>query len=78
MDLKNIKSALEELSEEKGISKDKVVETIEMALAPAYKRDYGKRGQIVRATFDLDTGAISFRQIKKSFPVLRRKGFLQK
>lgn len=64
MDLKNIKSALEELSEEKGISKEKVVETIEMALAAAYKRDYGKRGQIVRATFDLDTGAISFRQIK--------------
>lgn len=64
MDLKNIKSALEELSEEKGISKEKVVETIEMALAAAYKRDYGKRGQIVRANFDLDTGAISFRQIK--------------
>ncbi len=64
MDLKNIKAALEELAEEKGISKEKVVETIEMALAAAYKRDYGKRGQIVRASFDLDTGTITFRQIK--------------
>jgi len=64
MDLKTIKSALEELSEEKGISREKVVETIEMALAAAYKRDYGKRGQIVRASFDLDTGSIKFWQIK--------------
>jgi len=64
MDLKIIKATLEELAEEKGISKDKVIETIEMALAAAYKRDYGKRGQIVRATFDLDTGEISFSQVK--------------
>lgn len=64
MDIKTIKAALEELSEEKGIAKEKVIETIEMALAAAYKRDYGKRGQIVRAAFDLNTGAISFKQIK--------------
>lgn len=64
MDLKTIKSSLEELSEEKGISKEKVIETIEMALAAAYKRDYGKRGQIVRASFNIETGAISFWQVK--------------
>ena len=64
MDLKTIKAALDELAEEKGIAKEKIIETIEMALAAAYKRDYGKRGQIVRANFNLDTGAISFKQIK--------------
>lgn len=64
MDLKIIKASLEELAEERGISKDKIIETIEMALAAAYKRDYGKRGQIIRATFDLDTGDIVLRQIK--------------
>ncbi len=64
MDLKTIKSSLEELAEEKGISKEKVIETIEMALAAAYKRDYGKHGQIVRAKFNIETGVISFRQIK--------------
>ena len=64
MDLKIIKASLEELSEERGISKEKVIETIEMALAAAYKRDYGKRGQIIRTSFDLETGAISFRQVK--------------
>jgi N utilization substance protein A len=64
MDLKIIKSSLEELAEEKGISKEKVIETIEMALAAAYKRDYGQRGQIVRASFNIETGAISFWQVK--------------
>ena len=42
-------SAIMQIAEEKGISKDKVVETIEAALAAAYKKDYGKRGQRIRA-----------------------------
>ena len=32
--------------------KDKVIETIEMAIAAAYKKDYGEKGQIVRAKLD--------------------------
>lgn len=64
MDLSTIKNALEQLAEEKGLSKEKVVESIEMALAAAYKRDYGERGQIVRAHFDMETGATSFEQVK--------------
>lgn len=64
MDLSTIKNALEQLAEEKGLSKEKVVESIEMALAAAYKRDYGEHGQIVRAHFDTETGATSFEQVK--------------
>lgn len=64
MDLQQVKRILDELQHEKGISKDSIIETIEMALAAAYKRDYGERGQIIRAKFDLDTGATTFRQIK--------------
>jgi N utilization substance protein A len=41
-----------------------VLEAIEMALATAYKKEYGKKGQIVRAKFDLNTGATSFYQVK--------------
>lgn len=63
-DLKVLNSALEQLEEERGIPRDKVLEAIEMALAAAYKRDYGKKGQIVRAEFDLATGDVSFEQIK--------------
>lgn len=63
-DLKTVRSALEQLEVERGISKDKIIETIEMALAAAYKKDYGKRGQIVRAKFDLSSGKTTFSQIK--------------
>ena len=42
----------------------KIQETIEMALAAAYKRDYGKRGQIIRATLDPASGKVLMRQVK--------------
>ena len=64
LDLKNFNAALEQLADEKGISKDKILETIDMALAAAYKRDYGKKTQIVRAKFDLSTGNATFWQVK--------------
>lgn len=64
MDLQQVKRILDELQHEKGISKESIIETIEMALAAAYKRDYGERGQIIRAKFDLDGGGTTFRQVK--------------
>ena len=64
MDLKQFTSALSQISEEKGISQEKVLETIEMALAAAYKKEYGEKGQIVRAKFDPKTGDVEFFQIK--------------
>ncbi len=64
LDLKNFNAALDQLAEEKGISKDKIIETIEMALAAAYKRDYGKKTQLVRAKFDPASGKSSFWQVK--------------
>ncbi len=64
MDLQQVKRILDELQHEKGISKDSILETIEMALAAAYKRDYGERGQIIRAKFDLEEGGTKFRQVK--------------
>lgn len=35
-----------------------------MALAAAYKRDYGKRGQIIRAKMDPESGHVEVRQVK--------------
>ncbi|HEY4521638.1 MAG TPA: transcription termination factor NusA [Candidatus Paceibacterota bacterium] len=64
LDLKNLNSALEQLAEDKGIEKEKILETIEMALAAAYKKDYGKKTQIVRAEFDIKTGKAKFWQVK--------------
>ncbi len=64
MDLKSFTQAIQQIADEKGISKEQILETIEMALAAAYKRDYGKRGQIVRAKLNPDTGAVTMDQMK--------------
>ncbi len=64
LDLKNFNAALDQLAEEKGISKEKIIETIEMALAAAYKKDYGEKAQIIRAKFDPASGKGTFWQVK--------------
>jgi len=63
-DLKSLNSALEELQAERGISRESVIEALSTALAAAYRREYGKRGQIIRATFNPGTGEMEFRQAK--------------
>ena len=64
MDLKALNIALDELQEEKGISRDSVITAIESALATAYRREYGKKSQIIRAAFNTGTGDVEFRQAK--------------
>lgn len=63
-DLKVIGSVLDELEQERGIPREKVIGAIEMALAAAYKKEYGKRGQIIRAQFNMESGDVEFKQIK--------------
>jgi transcription termination/antitermination protein NusA len=58
-------SAIAQICEEKGIPKEKVVEAIESALAAAYKKDYGRRGQHIRAEFNEITGGADFYLIKE-------------
>ncbi|NQV13394.1 MAG: transcription termination/antitermination protein NusA [Parcubacteria group bacterium] len=48
--------AIEQICEEKGISKEAVIETIEAALAAAYRKDYGEKGQNIEATFSPKDG----------------------
>ena len=63
-DLKVINSVLDQMEEERGIGREKMLDAIEQALATAYKKEYGKRGQIIRADFDITTGATEFNQVK--------------
>lgn len=63
-DLKVINSVLGELEETRGIPREKVIEAIEAALATAYRKEFGKRGQVVRAKFDISTGKVDFFQVK--------------
>lgn len=64
MDLKVINSVLAQLEEERGIPREKIIEAIELALATAYKKEYGKKGQIVRAKFDMNSGKAEMFQVK--------------
>ncbi len=63
-DLKVMNSVLGELEEERGIPREKVIEAIEAALATAYKKEYAKKGQIIRAHIDLSVGTTEFSQVK--------------
>jgi len=65
MDLKILTSAIMEIAEEKGISQEKVKEIIEIALATAYKKEYGAKGEKYETNFNPKTGEINFWQIKQ-------------
>jgi len=64
MDLKTIKRAIDQVCEEKGIDAAKVLDAIESSIAAAYKKEYEKKGEIIKAKFDLKTGELNFWQVK--------------
>ncbi|KKP68907.1 MAG: NusA antitermination factor [Candidatus Moranbacteria bacterium GW2011_GWE1_35_17] len=58
-------SAISQICDEKGINKDKVMQTVEAALAAAYKKDYGKKSQNIRAEIGGVDGGVKFFLIKE-------------
>lgn len=65
IDLKTLSLAIMQIAEEKGIEKEKVIEVIEMALAAAYKKEYGGKDEKYRAKFDQSNGKANFFLVKK-------------
>ncbi len=63
-DLKVINAVLGEMEEERGIPRERMIDAIEQSLATAYKKEFGKRGQIITCKFDLDGGGTVFNQVK--------------
>ncbi len=51
-----IYSAIKQISEEKGISVESVIATIEAALAAAYRKDFGEKNQNIKVEFEPKTG----------------------
>src|SRR3990167_5539796 len=47
-------AALNQVCDEKGLDRDIVIQTVEAALAAAYRKDYGKPKQIIRAKLNED------------------------
>jgi len=56
-------AAINQICDEKGLSKDIVLETIEAAIAAAYRKDFGKPNQMIKAKIDPDTGEANFWQV---------------
>lgn len=55
-------AAINQLCDEKSLAKETILETIEAALAAAYRKDYGKPSQIIRAKLDPDSGEAKYSQ----------------
>lgn len=62
--IKDLGKAIHQVAEEKGLKPESVVEAIESSLAAAYKKEYGERGEMVKAKLNLKTGETHFWQTK--------------
>jgi len=60
MDLKSLNRTIEQIADEKGLDKNAILEVVESAIAAAYRKEYGKRGENIKAKLDLKTGNINF------------------
>lgn len=56
--------AINQVCEEKGISKETAMKIVEASLAAAYKKEYGKKGQIIKVDFDEVSGDMKVFQVK--------------
>ncbi len=51
-------SAIQQIADEKNISIESIKETIELALAAAYRKDYGNKLQNIKVDFNLEDGSM--------------------
>lgn len=64
MDKKQLAATVKQICDEKNISIESVIETIEAALAAAYRKDFGTKLQNIKVDFDLETGESQIFDIK--------------
>lgn len=62
--MSEISTAIKSICEEKGLSYDAVIETIESALAAAYRKDFGKKNQNIKVQFDPESGKSKVYDVK--------------
>jgi len=62
--MSEITKAIQALCDEKGLSYDAVMETIESALAAAYRKDFGNKQQNIKVKFDPETGDMQAWDVK--------------
>ncbi|MBU2595751.1 transcription termination factor NusA [Patescibacteria group bacterium] len=69
---KEFRSAIKQICDERGISEKSVFETIEQALAAAYRKDYGRPEQRIEVKLDPNTGKMKVAQV---FEVVKKDEF---
>ncbi|MBI4193113.1 MAG: transcription termination factor NusA, partial [Candidatus Colwellbacteria bacterium] len=65
MDLKQLVTVVNQISKERNLEPARVVDAIQDALATAYRREYGKRGEVMKAQLNPKTGDLKFWQVKE-------------
>jgi len=63
-DIKSLNKAVEQLASEKDLDASQVLEATEAALASAYKKEYSKKGEIIRCLLNPKKGIVDFFQVK--------------
>lgn len=58
IDIRKIEAAINQISSEKKISREKLLEIIEAAIKTAYKKDFGNKDSNVNVKIDVDSGTI--------------------
>jgi len=66
--MSEIKDAINLVCEEKNISPESVIDTIEAALAAAYRKDFGQKNQNIKVDFDVETNGMKVFDVKLVVP----------
>lgn len=61
-------AAINQIADEKGLPKDKVIEAVEAALAAAYRKDYGDPEDVIRASLSEDSEDVAMYQVYTIVP----------
>jgi N utilization substance protein A len=62
--MSDISNAIKQLCEEKNLDFESVISAVELALAAAYRKDYGERNQNIKVKFDPNTGKSEIFDVK--------------
>ncbi|MDD3285613.1 MAG: transcription termination factor NusA [Patescibacteria group bacterium] len=62
--MSELTNAIKQVCEEKNLDYQAVVNTIELALAAAYRKDYGEKNQNIKVVFDPNTGSSEIYDVK--------------
>lgn len=62
--MSELSTAIKQVCEEKNLDYNTVVSTIELALAAAYRKDYGEKNQNIKVKFDPNTGKSEIFDVK--------------